>query len=171
LRLSDMTSARIVALASMVLLTAGCFSSARDAPAPDGGPTAPLHTHRGGAPTAPVLGSSDYQLPLAARGFGHTHPPVISNGGDGTGRVTHIKWTGWGHATSYGYGVTQVPLGTAYPKVRAVVRVSDLGTCQRHPAYLRLSIRRAPRPGAPVSHRWRSWGETALICRDYRHRP
>jgi hypothetical protein len=139
-----------------------------------GGTTAarrPLPEPRAEPATAtPVLGSKQYELPMAARGFGRAHPRSFSNGGDGTGWVRQITWTDWGARVAYGHGFTQVYARGGYPRVRAVVRAYHLGTCQGRPAYLRLSIRRAPQPSAPVSPRWERWQPTPRICTNWRRR-
>ena len=153
------------------LLVAGC-SSSHPHDLPDGAPS--QTPHHGVASVQPVLGSSEYQLPLAARGFGRPRPVEISNGGDGTGIVRGITWTSWGKASSYGYSLTDAmshagPGHHRYVVVRAEVHAYDLGTCQGRPAYLRLAVRSAPRPSEALSRRWTPWGQTPFICSDYRH--
>jgi len=140
-----------------------------------GGTTAPTRQlpepHGELATATPVLGSTQYALPMAARGFGRAHPRSFSNGGDGTGWVRRITWTDWGADVAYGHGFTQVYVrGVGYPLVRAVVRADDLGACQGRPAYLRLSIRRALRPSSPVSRRWKPWQPSPRICTNWRRR-
>jgi hypothetical protein len=85
---------------------------------------------------APTLGRpwAPYQI-----GYGHPHPRTVYNGGDPTGWVRKIRWTGWGRARAVGVGVstyvwpgTSVVQGTSRG---ARIVAFHLGTCRGRPSY------------------------------------
>jgi hypothetical protein len=73
-------------------------------------------------------------------GYGKVRPAHIFNGGDPTGIVEHIHWTGWGSSRAIGEGdgeyvwpgtsVAGNPLTSG-----ARVVAFHLGTCRGHPSY------------------------------------
>jgi hypothetical protein len=76
-----------------------------------------------------------------AQGYGSAHPAVISNGGDPTGVVTHIRWRVWGKPVAVGNGFsTYVWPGTIVadnkPNSKATVIAYHLGNCKGRRAYL-----------------------------------
>lgn len=86
----------------------------------------------------PVLGTDWEELNL--KGYGQSRPPVIYNGEDPSGLVTHIRWQSWGGQTAIGEG-TAWYVGTGARIVadghEAPVRVVafHLGTCGTYRAY------------------------------------
>jgi hypothetical protein len=89
------------------------------------------------AGAAPRLGRASSS---AQRGFGQVHPQTIFLGGDPTGLVTHIHWSGWGASQAIGAGEAEYDWpGTAVaangiaPGARVVA--FHLGTCRGHPSY------------------------------------
>ena len=84
----------------------------------------------------PVLGhawGSDQQ------GYGTAGPATIDNGGDPTGLVSDVHWSGWGDAQAIATGVSTyvgpnqiVADGTQQP---ATVVAWNLGTCHGAPSY------------------------------------
>jgi len=88
--------ARTAALAAglpAMILVAGCGSLPSSA-------TAASH------PARPVLGrlSGDFSH---GTGFGSAEPPKIFNGGDPTGLVSKISWSGWGAPRATGSGLSE----------------------------------------------------------------
>jgi hypothetical protein len=113
-----------------------------------------------GAAADPVLGSKAFTAPVGA-GFGSAEPSEIFNGGDPSGSVTKIHWTGWGNPSAIGYGLNPIfkPGGGYYAKpARIELRATDLGHCGTSRAYTRLEARfpQAPR---------RQAGQVALVGR------
>ena len=86
------TAALAAGLPAMILL-AGCGSQ------PGSGPGA-------SPPARPVLGrlAGDFSH---GGGFGHVEPAKIFNGGDPTGLVTKIHWSGWGGPRATGTGLAE----------------------------------------------------------------
>jgi hypothetical protein len=78
----------------------------------------------------PVLGrpAGDF---AHGTGWGKVRPAEIFNGGDPTGLVTHIRWSGWGAGSITGTGISDWP----YPSVAAgkqepvKIVAFNLGTC------------------------------------------
>ncbi len=73
-------------------------------------------------------------------GFGRVRPQKIFLGGDPTGLVEHIHWTGWGASQAIGEGDgeyewpgTAVAANGIGPGARVVA--FHLGTCRGHPSY------------------------------------
>jgi hypothetical protein len=119
------------------------------------------------APTV-VLGSKAYAGHIGA-GWGKPHPSKIFNGGDPSGLVTHIHWSGWGGATASGKGLNAIfrPNGGYYGKLVTIdLRAYDKGHCTAHGplAYRRLSVREPSRPGGPVGP-WEAWSGSKSLCR------
>ena len=103
---------------------------------PEGG--SPATSGSVGQGKAPVLGQiwgSGGQV-----GYGQSRPSTISNGGDPTGLVTHIKWSSWGSARAIGTGIsdyTGLSQSVAAGTEEAVTVVAfRLGTCHGRPSYL-----------------------------------
>jgi hypothetical protein len=118
------------------------------------------------APTV-VLGSSAYAGRNGA-GWGTPHPSEIFNGGDPSGLVTHIHWSGWGGASASGHGLNAIfrPNGGYYDKLVTIdLRAYDKGRCTSHGplAYRRLSVREPSRPGGPVGP-WQAWSGSKSLC-------
>jgi hypothetical protein len=117
---------------------------------------------------APVLGSAVF----AGRpgvGWGTYKPVEIFNGGDPSGMVREISWTGWGDTTAIGQGKTYIfrSGGGYYPQaVRAELRASDLGHCSRGGplAYEHLDAREPSRPGGLLG-KWFAWSGAKTLCR------
>ncbi len=83
------------------------------------------------AKRVPVLGSKSFAGPPGV-GWGTYAPREIFNGGDPSGMVTAITWTGWGSPTAIGYGKSFIfkPAGGYYPgAVKVELRASVLGHC------------------------------------------
>jgi hypothetical protein len=132
------------------------------------GVAAPAASIGASAARLPVLGSKAYSLP-GSTGFGTYKPSEIFNGGDPSGRVQGITWTGWGTAQSYGYGKSSIfmPNGGYYPGlVRVELRASNLGHCTTGGplAYERLAAREPSHPGGPLGA-WFAWAGSKTICR------
>ncbi len=92
---------------------------------------------RAAAGPAPRLGR-EYHPGLA--GFGHVSPKAISLGGDPTGFVRHIHWSGWGSSQAVGYGEAEYDWpGTAVAAngftSGARVVAFHLGSCHRYRSY------------------------------------
>ncbi len=73
-------------------------------------------------------------------GYGKVRPAQIFNGGDPTGEVQNIHWSGWGTRRAIGEGDAEyVWPGTSVAGNRftsgARVVAFQLGTCHGHPAY------------------------------------
>jgi hypothetical protein len=73
-------------------------------------------------------------------GYGTVRPTHIYNGGDPTGDVTHVHWTGWGASQAIGEGDaeyqwpgTSVASNPSTSGARVVA--FHLGTCRGHPSY------------------------------------
>lgn len=94
-------------------------------------------THSGGEP---LLG-----LPWAPsqQGYGTVKPTVIFNGGDPSGLVTGIRWTGWGSAQATGYGqgwsTAQATDTASGHYANATVVAFDLGMCRGKAMYKGVS--------------------------------
>lgn len=86
------TAALAAGLPAMVLL-AGCGSH-------------PAASSGSGQQARPVLGrpAGDFSH---GSGFGHVEPPKIFNGGDPTGLVSKIHWSGWGGPRATGTGLAE----------------------------------------------------------------
>ena len=115
-----------------------------------------------------ALGSSGFAM--NGKGWGTAHPSEIFNGGDPSGRVTHIKWTHWGSRVATGWGLNSIfkPHGGYYPNpVRIELHASRIGRCSSGGprAYGHLAVRVPSRPGGPLG-RWFAWSGRRSICSD-----
>ena len=111
-----------------------------------------------GAAANPVLGAKAFAAPVG-EGFGTAEPATIFNGGDPSGLVTQIKWSGWGNPTVIGYGLNPIfkPHGGYYRKpARIELRATDLGKCGNRRAYTRLEVRIPKHPGGKLG-KWFDW--------------
>jgi hypothetical protein len=113
-----------------------------------------------------VLGSNGF-APNGA-GWGKAHPSKIFNGGDPSGLVTHIHWTGWGGSLASGRGLSSIyqPHGGYYPQLVTIeLHASNLGRCTAGAslAYRRLSIRVPSHPGGKLGP-WTLWSGASTIC-------
>jgi hypothetical protein len=118
----------------------------------------------------PVLGSAAF-IPRIGVGWGTYKPPEIFNGGDPSGKVYAITWTGWGKPVAYGYGKTYIfkPGGGYYPAaVPAQLRAFDLGHCTVGGplAYRLLEVRGPSKPGGQFGT-WFIWDDVKTLCTPY----
>jgi hypothetical protein len=119
-----------------------------------------------GASTNPVLGAKGFAAP-DGNGFGTAEPSEIFNGGDPSGLVTQIKWTGWGNPTAIGHGLNPIfkPHGGYYRKpARIELRATALGKCGSRRAYMKLEARVPKHPGGKLG-KWFSWSGAKTICK------
>lgn len=153
--------AAVAAVAGCALAVAGCGSGTRTVTQTVAGATAAQ------APAATVvLGSKDF-MP-GGKGWGARQPEEIFNGGDPSGRVTHIHWTNWGQRVALGTGLNAIfkPGGGYYAQLVTVrLRASDIGACARGglAAYRKLSIQAPERPGGPLRAP-AAWAEAPNLC-------
>ncbi len=107
-------------------------TSAPAASVPAASPSVSASASAGPAGAVPTLGqlAGDF---AQGTGFGQVKPAKIFNGGDPTGRVTHVVWTSWGGAQAVATGVSDyvgpgqsVADGT---EETATVVAFNLGTC------------------------------------------
>ena len=106
-----------------------------------------------GAAANPVMGAKAFAAPYG-KGFGTAEPSEIFNGGDPSGSVTHIKWSGWGNPTAIGYGLNPIfkPHGGYYSKPAQIeLRATNLGKCGNQAAYTRLEVSASPSTPAASS--------------------
>lgn len=116
----------------------------------------------------PVLGQWKLTGTYAV-GWGTAHPVVIYNGGVPSGKAWDLHWTDWGAEAATAYGVTWLyrPNGGYFAKPGTIeLRAYRLGKCKPGgpPAYTRLSVRVAIRPGGSLGH-WYAWGGWHTTCR------
>lgn len=119
-----------------------------------------------GAAANPVLGAKSFAAPYG-KGFGTAEPSEIFNGGDPSGSVTQIKWTGWGNPTAIGHGLNPIfkPRGGYYRKpARIELRATKLGRCGSRRAYTKLEVRVPKKPGGKLG-KWFSWSGAKTICK------
>jgi hypothetical protein len=115
-----------------------------------------------------VLGGKVYPGPNG-EGFGTPHPEFIYNGGDASGSISDVRWSAWGGAVAHGRGRHPLfrPRGGYYRRpVVALLKATDLGRCEGHPAYVRLMIKEPRHPGGAFGP-WRSWAGPQTICEPY----
>jgi hypothetical protein len=144
-----MKSTRILLPALLALLLLGAVSAA------------PADAARN-----PVLGAKAFAAPYG-EGFGTAEPRSIFNGGDPSGSVTRIHWSGWGNPTAIGYGRNPIfkPGGGYYRKpARIELRATALGKCGKRRAYRRLEARVPQHPGGKLGP-WFSWAGAKTICK------
>jgi hypothetical protein len=118
------------------------------------------------SPGTPVLGKKN--LLSGGIGWGTAQPAVIFNGGDPSGRAYALRWTGWGNATAYAYGLNPIfkPQGGYYREPgRIELRAYRIARCVPGgpTAYTRLEARVAGRPGGPLG-KWFAWGGWKTLC-------
>jgi hypothetical protein len=114
----------------------------------------------------PVLGAKAFASPYG-KGFGTAEPSEIFNGGDPSGSVRDIKWSGWGNPSAIGYGLNPIfkPHGGYYRKpARVELRATKLGKCGKQAAYTKLEIRAPKKPGGKLG-KWVSWSGAYTICK------
>jgi hypothetical protein len=119
-----------------------------------------------GAAATPVLGAKAFAAPYG-KGFGTAEPQEIFNGGDPSGSVRDIKWTGWGNPSAIGYGLNPIfkPHGGYYRKpARIELRATGLGKCGNQAAYTKLEVRIPKVPGGKLG-KWMSWSGAYTICK------
>lgn len=119
-----------------------------------------------GAAANPVLGAKAFAAPYG-KGFGTAEPKEIFNGGDPSGSVRDIKWTGWGNPSAIGYGLNPIfkPHGGYYRKpARIELRATALGKCGKQAAYTKLEVRIPKKPGGKLG-KWMSWSGAYTICK------
>src|SRR6201996_535522 len=100
----------------------------------------------------PTLGAKAFAAPYG-KGFGTAEPKEIFNGGDPSGSVRSIKWSGWGNPSAIGYGPNPIfkPHGGYYRKLaRVELRATALGKCGAQAAYTKLEIRAPRKPGGKL---------------------
>ncbi len=122
------------------------------------------------APRQPVLGSTAF-IPRIGVGWGTYRPREIFNGGDPSGMVYGITWTGWGKPESIGHGKTYIfkPTGGYYSRsVTAELAAFDLGRCTTGGplAYRLLEVRVPSAPGAKFG-KWFVWSDVKTLCSPY----
>jgi hypothetical protein len=88
---------------------------------------------------APTLGLMTGLFTHGAVGFGQVRPKEVYNGGDPTGMVTSITWSGWGNAQATGSGRSlwvgpNQPVAAGTEESARIVAF-DLGTCNGHYMY------------------------------------
>ncbi|WP_019632219.1 hypothetical protein [Actinomadura atramentaria] len=111
-----------------VVVSPAAVRSSGAAPGPSPLPTTPV-------PTLGQVWGSDQE------GYGTVLPPMIFNGGDPTGVVENVVWSGWGEPAATATGTALwapdgVSEGTMEP---ARVVASDLGDCRGALAYRRVT--------------------------------
>jgi hypothetical protein len=113
----------------------------------------------------PTLGAKAFAAPYG-KGFGTAEPKEIFNGGDPSGSVREIEWSGWGNPSAIGYGLNPIfkPHGGYYRKpARVELRATGLGKCGKRAAYTKLEIRVPKKPGGKLGG-WMSWAGAKTIC-------
>jgi hypothetical protein len=116
--------------------------------------------------TGPALGAKAF-TGAYGKGFGTAEPAEIFNGGDPSGSVSHITWSGWGNPSAIGYGLNPIfkPGGGYYRKpARIELRATSLGECAGKAAYTRLEIRVPKHPGGKLG-KWLLWSGAKTICK------
>ena len=121
-----------------------------------------------GAGLQPVLGKAKLTGP-GSIGWGTVRPSVIYNGGVPSGRAWRLHWSNWGAPATTARGLTWLyrPQGGYFTKPGTVeLKAYHLARCVPHgpPAYTRLSVRAAVRPGGPLGP-WSAWGGWRTTCR------
>ncbi|HEX5594138.1 MAG TPA: hypothetical protein VFX35_12420 [Solirubrobacterales bacterium] len=114
--------------------------------------------------SALVLGGKSY-MPNGS-GWGTAKPRAIFNGGAPSGAVDHIRWRNWGSRVASGRGRIALykPGGGYYSKRGAIkLRAFEIGPCEGHRGYTRLSVSVPNRPGGPFGP-WQPWAGDPTIC-------
>ena len=115
----------------------------------------------------PKLGSEAF-VARDGVGWGTYKPSEIFNGGDPSGMVRAIVWTGWGKGDAYGKGKGFIykPGGGYYPElVQVELSASDLTHCTAGSplAYGHLDARVPHRPGGKLGQ-WFAWSGAETLC-------
>jgi hypothetical protein len=119
-----------------------------------------------GAAANPVLGAKSFAAPYG-KGWGTAEPAEIFNGGDPSGLVTHIRWSGWGNPTAIGHGLNAIfkPHGGYYRKLAQIeLRATNLGKCGSRRAYTKLEARVPRKPGGKLG-KWFAWSGAKTLCK------
>lgn len=119
-----------------------------------------------GAAADPVLGAKSFAAPYG-NGWGTAEPSEIFSGGDPSGLVTDITWSGWGNPTAIGHGLNAIfkPHGGYYRKPAHIeLRATRLGKCGKRRAYTKLEVRIPKKPGGKLG-KWFSWAGAKTICK------
>src|SRR4051812_41959513 len=143
-------------LIPLVLVLGALFAAASARAAEEPAPAGPV----------PVLGAKSFATPFGS-GFGTVKPVTIFNGGDPSGEVSKIRWTGWGEPTAIGTGLNPIfkPHGGYYRKpARVELRATALGKCGKRAAYTKLEVRIPKKPGGKLG-KWFSWSGAKTICK------
>jgi hypothetical protein len=127
-------------------------------------------SHSANSKTRIVLGSRRFGPPACRCGWGTSAPPLISNGGDPSGTITHVHWRSWGGEVAAGRGLNAIfaPGGGYYPHpVVIYLRAYDLGRCTPSGplSYRKLEFREPSRPNGPLRP-WADWGGALPPVRD-----
>lgn len=112
-----------------------------------------------------VLGSSAFAKPHG-EGWGTARPVRIFNGGDPSGLVKEIQWSGWGAKTAIGYGLGYIfkPQGGYYERpVLVELRAQARGHCGSRQAYTQLAIRVPAKPEGALGA-WQLWAGAKSLC-------
>lgn len=131
--------------------------------------TASMPSASTSAPPAPtiVLGAKRFMEP-DGKGWGTAEPSTIFNGGDPSGLVSDIRWTGWGQPVALGSGKTSIfKPGRGYYNqlVTIKLRAWDIGSCTPGGprAYLKLSVAEPSIPGGPLGG-FAGWSSGGDLC-------
>ena len=132
-----MHGGRVAAAAIAALLgVAGCAdgsgAAARTSPTQ-------ISTTAQAVTSPPVLGTS---WGPNQQGYGAVAPATVSNGGDPTGLVQHIRWTSWGRPKAVGHGVGWAPgkidYASGHPTPVTLI-ATRLLNCNGTPMYAQLA--------------------------------
>jgi hypothetical protein len=100
------------------------------------------------------------------KGWGTVEPRELFNGGDASGSVTEIDWRSWGGPTAIGFGKNPIfkPGGGYYGRLATIeLRAEDVGQCEGHRTYRRLSVRVPSHPGGKLGP-WQLWAGASSLC-------
>jgi hypothetical protein len=94
-------------------------------------------------------------------GWGRVKPKHLYNGGDGSGSISHIRWSTWGGSVARGRGKNPIfrPRGGYYPNPAPIkLRAKDPGPCgaSGRIGYHHLYFSEPRKPGGAFG-RWRIW--------------
>jgi hypothetical protein len=133
--------------------TVAFFGTGQGAANGTGSPSTPPAagtTDSGSGPTLGVAGWTPY-----TQGYGQVRPSEANAGGDGTSVVTNLHWRSWGEPTATATGTASwVPPNAANSDgllTPALVTASDLGPCQGHLAYRKITWYFPSRGETPTS--------------------
>jgi hypothetical protein len=127
----------------------------------------PTTASAAGGSSPVVLGSLKFTGPNGT-GWGTSEPTTIFNGGDPSGLVKSLHWTGWGGPAAIGHGLNAIfmPGGGYYGKLANIELIAyDLGRCTPGGplAYRELIARVPKKPGGPFGT-WFYWSGARSIC-------